>query len=164
MSFSRNQTVFGLGLLAAVIVANGYISYINTRRLLEAAGWVAHTHQVSDTLSQIIGSLNEAESNQRGYLITGSPAYLPRYNEAVQALDRQLATLTQLTRDNPAQQQNIDEMQKLVVSRHAELDRNIKLRQEEGIPRGARVDYRWQGHSSHGRLAQPHRRHAAGRR
>ena len=40
---------------------------------------VAHTHEVLDALEQLISTLKDAETGQRGYLITGEPRYLDPY-------------------------------------------------------------------------------------
>jgi CHASE3 domain sensor protein len=58
--------VFGLGLLAGLLVANAWLSFRNTRQLDEDAAWVAHTHEVLDALEELLSTVKDAETGQRG--------------------------------------------------------------------------------------------------
>ncbi len=48
--------------------------------------WVTHTYQVIDTLRSLLGHSADAETGQRGYLLTHKPAYLEPYNAARTAI------------------------------------------------------------------------------
>ena len=55
--------------------------------LLQAASRsVEQTHQLLESLGSTVGQLKEAETNQRGYLITGKTYYLDPYNDALQVI------------------------------------------------------------------------------
>src|SRR5690349_11777917 len=68
------SSVFALALV--VLAVNAWAAYLNTHALVENDGWVEHTHQVLLQLESLFGSLLDAESNQRGYLLTGEDSYL----------------------------------------------------------------------------------------
>ena len=70
------------------------------RQLNEDAGWVAHTHQVMDTLAEVNSHLREAEAFQRTYLIIGGDTIPPDVAANVAAARRKLETVKELTRDN----------------------------------------------------------------
>lgn len=61
-------------LLVMLFVAG--ISYRNTLNLLETSRWVAHTHEVMAQLSNLLSVMQDAETGQRGYLLTGVDEYL----------------------------------------------------------------------------------------
>jgi CHASE3 domain sensor protein len=104
--FSLERKVrFGFALAALALIVVGILTYISVLRFRADAGLVDHTHQVLNALSELVSSVTGAESGQRGYVITGKEEYLPRYQASVQAGDRQIQRLRNLTADNPVQQQ-----------------------------------------------------------
>jgi signal transduction histidine kinase len=80
-----------------------------------------------------MSSAKDAETGNRGYLITGEDAYLAPYNEAVRELPGELDTFQSLTVDNPIQQRNIAEMREVVQRRLSLLHRGIELRRSGSI-------------------------------
>lgn len=51
--------------------------------------------------------IKDAETGQRGYLLTGDKSYLEPYNQATAEIDRYIKQLQELTRDNANQQGRI---------------------------------------------------------
>src|SRR5262249_48331785 len=102
-TFDKSVLV-GVGLVVALLVVNVGLAYRNTRQLLEDAGWVAHTHEVLDLTSDVLRTLVDAETGQRGFLITGRENFLEPYQQALARLDQQVTTLKEKTQDNPRQQ------------------------------------------------------------
>src|SRR5262249_61420782 len=115
----------GVGLVVALLVGNAAIAYRNTRQLLEDAGWVAHTHEVLDLTSGTLRTLVDAETGQRGFLITGKEDFLEPYHQALARLDRQGRALKDKTPDNPPQQARIGELEKVTAERRGPVDTGI---------------------------------------
>ncbi len=63
---------FAVGLV--IIVAIGVSAYVSTQRLIEANRWVTHTHQVIEGLEHVLSVLKDAETGQRGFVLTGRAA------------------------------------------------------------------------------------------
>ncbi len=61
----------GFGLALVILVVIGSVSYRSTAKLTETAELVAHTLQVLDNLEVVVSDMKDAETGQRGYLITG---------------------------------------------------------------------------------------------
>src|SRR3984893_10086990 len=80
----------GIGLVVALLAVNAGLAYRNTRQLNEDAGWVAHTHEVLDLTADVLLTLVDAETGQRGYLVTGRNEFLQPYNAALAAIDERL--------------------------------------------------------------------------
>jgi CHASE3 domain sensor protein len=76
------------GFLAATIIllVVGWESDANTKRLAEDAAWQNHTYEVLNALGETAADLDDAETGQRGYLLTGQDAYLEPYNRATASL------------------------------------------------------------------------------
>ena len=125
----------GLGYLLALLMflTIGIVSYITLVRLDESRTWVDHTNEVLVKIQEIDVHLVNAETGQRGFLITGAEKYLEPYNAAVETLRQDIATIRTLTRDNPNQQKRIDRLEPFVKSKLAELKETIDLRQNKGF-------------------------------
>jgi methyl-accepting chemotaxis protein len=78
-------------------------------------------------------TLLNAETGQRGYIITGDVSYLEPYNGAQASLDSEIKTLRNLTSDNPTEQQNIDVLQTLVADKMAVLTTTVQVRTTQGF-------------------------------
>ncbi len=66
----------GFSLVILIFVIVGGLSYQSTTRQAEDAQWVAHTRQVLATLAELLANVTDAETGQRGYVITGEESYL----------------------------------------------------------------------------------------
>jgi len=119
---------FTLALVALLVI--GFVSYRSTTGLIETAGQVTHTHQVLENLDQLLSLLKDAETGQRGYLITGEDRYLQPYTAALGQIDQTIKEIRNLTSDNPHQQQRIDKLEPLVAEKLAELKETIDVRKD----------------------------------
>jgi signal transduction histidine kinase len=116
-------------LAATIIVAlNAWFAFSAVSSLLLSEHWVEHTWQVINQVERIMGSAKDAETGNRGYLITGDEKYLEPYNTALRELPRELDQFQSLTSDNPSQGARIAEMRAVVGHRLASLEEGIDLR------------------------------------
>ncbi|MBS0276133.1 MAG: CHASE3 domain-containing protein [Proteobacteria bacterium] len=89
--------------------------------------WVAHSYEVMASMRTILADALDAETGQRGYLLTRTPAYLEPFHKAEARLDRDLDRFQALTQDNPDQQKRLQELRRLFKARFRELNRGIVL-------------------------------------
>jgi PAS domain S-box-containing protein len=113
-------------------------AYRNADHLAASERLVAHTHQVLVAVAATTSALQEADLQQRGYLIAGSEEYLEAYREARPAAEGDLTALRRLTADNPHQQSTLAELEPLVRENLNELDEIVRLWEAEG-PDAART-------------------------
>ncbi|HVJ40921.1 MAG TPA: CHASE3 domain-containing protein [Dongiaceae bacterium] len=90
--------------------------------------WVQHALQVENQLNHVLALGTQAETGQRGYLLTGRPEYLDPYSTAKQQLLNEIDKLQVLTADNPAQQQNVKAVKTTASAKLIELENVIRLR------------------------------------
>ncbi len=89
MSIARKLALgFALGPLILALI--GGVAYVNTTELQATARWVTHTYQVLDTSSSLLTRLSDAETGQRGYLLTGEERYLEPYRSALDQIEKNL--------------------------------------------------------------------------
>ena len=75
----------------AILAFAGWESHRDTVRVAEAANARKHSYEVQRTLDETAARLVDAETGQRGYLLTGNDAYLEPYRGAIRSLDRRWA-------------------------------------------------------------------------
>ena len=113
----------GFGVLAgATALVIGVWSYRTTSRFISAADSVSHTHQVIEALERIRSLMDEAESSQRGFLLTGNEQFHLSFDSVVNRVPEKLAHLKELTADNIPQHQRVEELDELIKV-HLELAR-----------------------------------------
>lgn len=83
-------------------------------------------------LTDLVSRLKDAETGQRGYLLTGEEAYLEPYRAALSGLDADLKSLRQSSSQNPELQQRLTRIEPLIRFKLAELNETINLRRERG--------------------------------
>ncbi len=120
-----------LVLLAAVplFLVLATIAYITVQFAANenaAQSLVAHTYQVIASLQQVLADAQDAETGQRGYIVTQQPNFLQPYNAAVQRVGRDLSLFKQLTADNAGQQRRAHALDTLVRERLSSLDMSLK--------------------------------------
>jgi len=104
---------------------------VATQRSLEgnraAVDSITHTMAVIEQSQLILFTMTQAETGQRGYLLTNEERYLAPYNQARAALPGQIRQVRALTADNPQQQTRLDELDQLVTRKLAELGQTVDL-------------------------------------
>jgi signal transduction histidine kinase/CheY-like chemotaxis protein/CHASE3 domain sensor protein len=102
------QIGFGLSLLLLVITS--IASYSSIDNLLDGSQWVDHTDSVIIKIDRALFTLRDAESGQRGYLLTGDSSFLADFNGAQDRLHIITDSMSEMTADNPNQIENIKEL------------------------------------------------------
>jgi len=120
-----------LVLLAAVplFLVLATIAYITVQFAANenaAQRMVAHTFQVIGALRQVLVDAQDAETGQRGYILTQQPSFLAPYQAATKRVDRDLNRFKELTADNPEQQRRSEALATLVRERFSALDLTLQ--------------------------------------
>jgi len=141
--FSKNRSTassrteawaaLGLVLVLAFFCATSVVAYMNIQVLRTNNQQIMHTHKVIVGIDGLMASLLNAETGQRGYLLTENPSYLQPYQRAVEGLEAQIAELDALTQNNAIQNAHLDQMRAHVATRMSELNNALDARRERGI-------------------------------
>ncbi|MCU0552990.1 MAG: CHASE3 domain-containing protein, partial [Leptolyngbya sp. Prado105] len=129
---------FGIGL--AIFAAIGITSFRGTRQLIDTSVSVAYTYRVLSELDEVFSLVKDAESAVRGYLLRPDLQSLEPYNAARSTIDARLASLSNLTSDNPAQQQSIERLKPLIERRLTIMEQRINIRRNQGLQASLRTD------------------------
>ncbi len=131
-SFRERPHVLWFGLAALLLAAEALTFFEIWTSFAENERWSIHTHQVLEQLEASLSQVKDAETGQRGYLLTGQDAYLEPYDAALRSIPASLDRLSGLTADNPRQQSRVQALRSLVGGKLAELNRIIDLRRTRG--------------------------------
>ncbi|MBD1885623.1 CHASE3 domain-containing protein [Microcoleus vaginatus] len=132
------QITAGIGMAVGLLIFNAATSYRNTLNLVENERWVSHTHQVLTELEATLSTLKDAETGQRGYLLTGEERYLEPYHSAIARINQQVVGLQQLTADNKRQQQRLRDLKIAIGSKLADLERTLNVRRKQNLAAAVR--------------------------
>jgi signal transduction histidine kinase/CheY-like chemotaxis protein len=135
--FATNK-LFNLGIGLAVLILLIVVLFASSElsTLLKNNNLVSHTLSVLNKLSDTLSVLTDAETGQRGYLITGNEVFLKPYNAAVSTNDgvnQDLQDLRQLTSDNPDQLKYLDSLEILVAEKLKLLGATIEMYRTSGF-------------------------------
>jgi PAS domain S-box-containing protein len=119
----------GLGML----IVMSLIGIWTLRQVNDSDAWVEHTREVISRTDRLLSVVKDAESGQRGYLLTGDQSYLKPYHGALDAVHDLMSQLNQLVADNPEQQDRIHKLEPLIDQRVASLGDVIRARNEQGL-------------------------------
>ena len=129
-SLTRGQTA-AIALLVIALLVDAVLTLHNIREVATSVQWVSHTHEVLGQLEQVMSTLKDAETGQRGYLLTGERPYLEPYEQALPRLHGQLERLRALTIDNPPQTAHVLKLEQLAADRLAVLRQGVDRFQAE---------------------------------
>jgi PAS domain S-box-containing protein len=124
------------GLLVLVLGLTFRLSLTSNRdwiRYRESTHLVEHTYQVLVAAETLRSSIEDAESSQRGYLLTGEQRYLAPYNAALSSVIASQAKLRGLMAGNLAQQVRLAALDQVTAVKVAELRETIELRRARGL-------------------------------
>jgi CheY-like chemotaxis protein/CHASE3 domain sensor protein len=121
-------TLIGLVIAAVAIGVIALFTYRSLQARERAVNNYTHTFAVQQGLERLLSSLKDAETGQRGYLLTGEERYLEPYNGARTAIASELNAVQTLTAGNLPQQQRLDDVAALVTEKMDGLEQMIALR------------------------------------
>ena len=119
--------------LPLAVLAAAFLIFINEVSFQQSTTAVAQMEQARQTRSavnQLVRQMLDAETGQRGYLLTGDPRYLEPYNTATGDIVQNLDALRRLFPTNKDQPSDFDIMYNHVSRKLAEMDLSVRMRKE----------------------------------
>lgn len=93
--------------------------YFSGKRYVDAARWVTHTFEVTTALDGAISLVQDLESGQRGFLLTGDSVFLESHDRARRELPSHIAVLCTLIRDHSGQVGRCSKLERLIKEKEA---------------------------------------------
>lgn len=119
----------GLGLSLILLILSSLASYVSIRNLIKSSDLVEHSNEIISKINEAFSNLKDAETGQRGYLLTGNKDFLQPYVGTKDKIYSLFAELEQQTGDNPLLQEKINEIQETLKSRLVIMEATIKAKE-----------------------------------
>ncbi|WP_082470690.1 diguanylate cyclase [Sphingomonas sp. Leaf205] len=135
-SLSSRIAMLGVVVVAALTALAALLIHasLDTR---DSFGQVTHSAEVIETMTQALGELRDAESGQRGFIITHNPAFAQSFEDRVTGSLSDISQVALLTADNPVQNMRANELRRLIRERTAVLRGPLDLGQVGAFDRAA---------------------------
>ena len=141
------------GLVLATVMAAGAVAYFTERGIVSGRDWVIHSYQVRSQLSDLQMEIMRARDSEVTSILTRDGAALPLSREQAYSAERTVDELRRLTRDNPLQQQRLNQLGPLLnrgmsliqtqanaAGVHVSLSADARNRQQEIVDRESQVN------------------------
>ena len=117
---------FGIAIVAVIVIA--VLSFLSLQAASRTSALVTHTFEVLDGLRDLLSTVKDAETSQRGFLLTGNETYLEPFTGATFALPRVFSDLETLVSDSAAQRRRLQNLRQFTDDKMQELNKTIELK------------------------------------
>lgn len=121
----------GVPALLALIAWNAYLAVTHLKRVAKPAALTLESSAIQAELSAVVRDVTDMESGQRGYLLTGDPAYLQPYVDAKGRIEMDFANLHAGLSNRTQRDRSLEsQLESFATSKQSEMERSISLRQQ----------------------------------
>src|ERR1035437_8370660 len=121
----------GVPALLAFIAWNAYLAVNHLQRVQKTAALTLESSAIQAELSGVFRDLTDMETGQRGYLLTGDPAYLLPYTDGRNRIATAIASLRAGLANRTESECSLElQLESPAGSKQAEMERTISLRQQ----------------------------------
>ncbi len=133
----NRKVQLAFGSAVAIFLVVGRVSYRSIVMSGESERWVRRTHEVLETLQNLVADMARIESSDRGFALTGEESYLESYRASTLSAEQDEAAVRNLTKDNPKQQLQLPALEQLLTRKIRLGDVVISLRRAKGVEAAA---------------------------
>jgi CHASE3 domain sensor protein len=120
--------------ITVVVLIGSILSYRSHALLQQNTNLVVRTYQVMDATRDLLLAAEDAETGQRGFVITGDDSFLSPYIRASErTIPERLSAMETMLRDDPAQLGRVSVLRQLLGEKFEELRRTIQERRTRGF-------------------------------
>jgi PAS domain S-box-containing protein len=123
---NRGLPLLSFALTLVVLLSGGLLGVISAQRLIVNYRQVGYTDEAMLDVETLLSTLENAETGQRGYLLTGNQAYLQPYREATRRLPPELSRLKAVITD-PTQQSRLLMLERSIQLKLVDLRRTVAV-------------------------------------
>lgn len=130
--FVRNYLVF-TAILFTCVLGLGYLLISGDKQIEQSDDWVIHSHEVIIEVEKLNALVARMLASQRGFIISHEEKFMEEFEENKADASRRLATLNEITVNNPSQQSRLDELRQYFIQFSEQLDARL-ARVEKDTP------------------------------
>jgi len=121
----------GVPVLLVFIAWNAFLAVDHLRRVQNVAATTLESSALQAKLAASLKDVTDMETGQRGYLLTGDPAYLQPYTNAKDRVGTDFVRLRGALAERSRSEQLLEsQLESLTKAKQAEMERSISLRQQ----------------------------------
>lgn len=102
--------IAGFGISFSSVLVVSIFSYENSVRFVENSGLISHAYRMLSESEAVISTMKDAETGARGFVLSGTPAFLEPYEAARERIGEQMRALMQLEENHPLQRSRIEQL------------------------------------------------------
>ncbi|WP_254511552.1 sensor histidine kinase [Anatilimnocola floriformis] len=129
---ANKSLLLGFLLVIVAIVANTALTYFNLMRIHRNSEAVERQHKALDELRMLLTTLVDAETGQRGFLITEDEKFLAPYESAALQLEDKVASVKQLMSTDPERKKHFEELAAAIDLRMQSIRKSLEIQKTEG--------------------------------
>ena len=114
-------------------LGSGYLAGKNIRTIQQGSALVIRSQETMNAMGDVLSAVQDAETGQRGYLLTGDESYLEPYRTALAVASTRLEAMQRSLADDPAQGDRLKLLSRRVQDKLDELHQTIELRRTQGF-------------------------------
>jgi PAS domain S-box-containing protein len=130
--FRSAGTRIGIAVFSTLVLSL-WVLFLDHQRQAEIRRTVLHANVVLMELGALLSAIREAETGQRGYLITGDPDYLAPYHRANRQLPRLSPRLEDMAGHDAWMRPRLKSLESLITARLDQLDRGLETVRRQGF-------------------------------
>lgn len=124
MTFKRNL-LYGLGTALILLFFSSFASYFSIKTLIDNSQMVRKSNQIIKDLDNVFSLAKDAETGQRGYLLTGDQVFLEPYTKSKDKISGALDQLSSEISNTATQSKNLEKLKSSVNDRLEILEKNL---------------------------------------
>jgi signal transduction histidine kinase/DNA-binding response OmpR family regulator/CHASE3 domain sensor protein len=115
---AKKNLTGGFGISLLILLVSSVASFISIRQFIKSSERVSHTHTVLQKVEEIISNTKDAETGQRGFLLTHDVNYLAPYNGTFEKVQSTFEEVDKLMSDDPEQKARLAKLKALIDQRY----------------------------------------------
>ena len=123
----------GYAVAIAVLIIDLIITFWNLNSISRIWDALALSHDIVVGLDDVLSNLRDAETGQRGYLLTGDERYLEPYTKSHSVVTASIDRLRSLVENNGIRREHLNAVAEAASAKLSELETTIKLRRGNGF-------------------------------
>ncbi len=130
---SAFRTLWPLLVVMLFFLGSGFLAGKNIQTIREGSALVIRSQETMNAMGDVLSAVQDAETGQRGYLLTGDESYLEPYRTALAVASTRLEAMESALADDPAQGDRLKLLARRVQDKMDELHETIELRRTQGF-------------------------------
>ncbi|MHB1285654.1 MAG: sensor histidine kinase [Leptospirales bacterium] len=131
---SERIATWGIVLAFAIMTGIAVFSYRSINSFVNSSIRVDHTYRVLMAIDRLMADLQDAETGERGFVITGMKSYLIPYNAAISNVGSHFGLLSEILSDHPHEKKFLGSLQAMIRHRLSYSSADIYLRHQSVSP------------------------------